>query len=434
MNLLDLFMESSTEQKIIFGIIYCVTHKASGRRYVGQTYSKNLKSAENLLIDRRIRHYREANRAIPPTKKSHFQLALLKYGDNAFHWEVIEEVDNIESLNERESFYIEKFESSSDIKGFNTRLEGENRIFAGRAKRLMKTSAQKRWEIMPQEERIKLVEKQQAGRDKKPEFRKQLAERLGKLHKDKAFEAKRKERLFEALQSESFREKRSKLSKSMWHKLSQKEREDRLRKFISADNHGEAFLKSIKSESYRKKHSEISKSRYKRAFDVIDLETGEIISSFLNVIEAANFFVVHQANISATLHNKAVAFSNSRNPNFIGRKLVARFKGSTLKLRKRYDINRKIIHIYRRDTGERIKSILGIGSATREIGTSPSACLRGDTFTFQGKGEWKAFGLLYATYDDFGNQLNQEFLQAHNNKRSPKPSSLKTPDEIILNI
>jgi group I intron endonuclease len=433
-DLPDLFMESSTDQENIFGIIYCATHKASGRRYIGQTYSKKKRSPETLLADRRIRHWREANRPILPTKKHHFQLALIKYGPDSFEWEILEATTSLEDLNTLESFYISKFQTSSDINGFNTRLEGTNTTYAGRAKRLMKRSAEKRWEGMLPEDRVALVNKQQKGRDKRPGLKEQQAEWFRRMHKDKVFVEKMTERRRQAMQSKSYREKRSKLTKSMWQKLSQEEREDRLRKFKFADNLGESWLKAIKSESYRKKHSKIGKSRYKRAFDVIDFETGEIICSFLNIVEAASFFVVPPANISATLHDKAVSFSNSHNPSFVGRKLVARFKDSTLKLRKRYDVNRKTIHIYRIDTGERIKSILGIGSATREIGTSPNACLRDNTLSFNGKGEWKQYGLLYATFEDKGNQLDKGFIQNIYKKKAPKPSSRRTPDEIILKI
>jgi hypothetical protein len=426
-------MDSPAEDKNIFGIIYCATHKGSGRRYVGQTYSKIEKNPKLMLADRRARHWRRANEPIPPSKKNHFQLALLKYGLDSFEWKILEEATRLDILNARESYYISEFQSSSDLNGFNNRLEGDNRTYAEMVKRKMKKSAGKRWKNMLPEARIALLNKQKKGRDKRPELYEQAAERFRRLHEDREFNEKRLKNFIKAIKSDAHREIVSKNLLEMWKKLSPEDRKKRLKNFLRSDKYGESFRKAIESPEYKQKLSLRSRFRYEHPFDVIDYITGEKIGSFKNIIDASRFFVVRHSIISRVLHRRVSSFSNSRNPDFIGRKLTAHYCDSQESIRVPYDSYRRIVHIYRLDTGIRVRTILGIKSAKEEIGTNPAACLGGSTLSFKGKGEWKQCGPLYATFEDKGNKLDQKFIEAFWARKASRPSRC-TPDEIILKV
>ncbi len=77
------------------GIIYCWTNKITNKRYIGQTINPE---------QRKRNHIHEA---LIRGSDYYFHRSLRKHGLDAFVYEVLEE--NVEDLNERENFYIEKF-------------------------------------------------------------------------------------------------------------------------------------------------------------------------------------------------------------------------------------------------------------------------------------------------------------------------------------
>lgn len=90
-------------------IIYKATNKKNGKIYIGQT-------VHTLKERNRIRKY----------GKSIFDKAFRKYGEEGFDWEILETVDNIDLLNERETYWIE-FYNSTDLKiGYNLKGGGSN--------------------------------------------------------------------------------------------------------------------------------------------------------------------------------------------------------------------------------------------------------------------------------------------------------------------
>jgi group I intron endonuclease len=101
--------------------IYCVTNKLNYKSYVGQS---------NDPQERWSKHVLDANRKTGKTatsKKFAFQNAIVKYGQNNFIWQVIEEVETIEEANEAEEFYIAYFNTLAP-NGYNILPGGNNRI------------------------------------------------------------------------------------------------------------------------------------------------------------------------------------------------------------------------------------------------------------------------------------------------------------------
>lgn len=92
------------------GLIYGIYHKASNRWYIGQTIRS--------LQCRWEEHLKEIN-----FSKSHLNLALKKYGVGAFELQVIESNIPESRLDERERYYIQKYDSYHH--GFNCTLGGQ---------------------------------------------------------------------------------------------------------------------------------------------------------------------------------------------------------------------------------------------------------------------------------------------------------------------
>lgn len=90
-------------------IIYCIHNLSTGKKYIGQTIEK---------IQRRVlRHFRTINE----TKISR---AIQKYGKCDFVYGIVEEIEDINLLDEREKYWI-KYYSSVD-NGFNIKEGGKS--------------------------------------------------------------------------------------------------------------------------------------------------------------------------------------------------------------------------------------------------------------------------------------------------------------------
>lgn len=80
-------------------IIYKAINSINGKVYIGQTIN---------TIKKRIKGHRNASKK----SKSYFHNAIKKYGLDNFTWEVLEQCDSLEMLNEREIFWIDFFKSN----------------------------------------------------------------------------------------------------------------------------------------------------------------------------------------------------------------------------------------------------------------------------------------------------------------------------------
>src|SRR4030042_3197000 len=96
-------------------IIYKATNIINGKVYIGQTIGK--------LQSRKIVHESEAKRH---KRNHHFHNALNYHGKNNFIWEVIDESETIDELNEKEIYWISKYNSTNKLLGYNRDLGGLN--------------------------------------------------------------------------------------------------------------------------------------------------------------------------------------------------------------------------------------------------------------------------------------------------------------------
>jgi len=92
------------------GKIYLVTDKIIGKHYIGQTLS-------NLDI-RMKNHFKTANNKLSCGYYDHFHKMLRFLGKDNFEWKIIENDIPEELLNEKEKYYIEKYDSYEN--GYNS--------------------------------------------------------------------------------------------------------------------------------------------------------------------------------------------------------------------------------------------------------------------------------------------------------------------------
>jgi group I intron endonuclease len=97
-------------------IVYKVTNLINGRVYIGQTYKT--------LEKRNQEHFSDAlydfSKGIT---NQPFHLALMKYGEKFFHWEILKENLSIEEANTLETSFIKEFDSFNN--GYNATTGGK---------------------------------------------------------------------------------------------------------------------------------------------------------------------------------------------------------------------------------------------------------------------------------------------------------------------
>ena len=94
-------------------IIYKITNTINGKSYIGQTVKT--------LAKRWYYHYHYAK-----NNKNHFHDAILKYGTDCWSFEILEEVNDNNLLNEREIYWIVYYDTFKS--GYNSTIGGEGRI------------------------------------------------------------------------------------------------------------------------------------------------------------------------------------------------------------------------------------------------------------------------------------------------------------------
>jgi group I intron endonuclease len=92
-------------------IIYKVTSKTSNKSYIGQSTKR--------LNDRKHSHIKNVKAGV----KTKFYNAIRKYGESDFVWEIIDNAENKELLNELEIKYISKYDTYKT--GYNMTLGGD---------------------------------------------------------------------------------------------------------------------------------------------------------------------------------------------------------------------------------------------------------------------------------------------------------------------
>lgn len=114
-----------------YGRIYCITHKETGRVYIGQTVSS--------VAQRWASHKSQSVCVL-------LHRAIVKYGADAFSVEQIATADSKESLNALESHYIELFESTDRAKGFNLMRGGSFGKHSDESRKKMSIAVRKAYE------------------------------------------------------------------------------------------------------------------------------------------------------------------------------------------------------------------------------------------------------------------------------------------------
>lgn len=116
-------------------IIYKVTNLINGKIYIGQTC--------NTLEYRKSQHERDCKYH----RNSYFHEAMLKYGFENFKWEIIDESDTQEGIDELEKQYIQKYDTTDKRNGYNLKLGGrEGGLYNEECRRRLGESTKKKWQ------------------------------------------------------------------------------------------------------------------------------------------------------------------------------------------------------------------------------------------------------------------------------------------------
>ena len=141
------------------GIIYVAENTVNGKRYVGQT--------------RRTFEYRQAQHKKDSEVYAYkFYRAIRKYGWDSFKWAIIVEgIENIDSLNSLEQYWIKVLDTFKN--GYNSTTGGEGYIVSAEAKKKMSES--KKGKHMSEKTKKKISESKK-GTYVSEEHRRKLSE------------------------------------------------------------------------------------------------------------------------------------------------------------------------------------------------------------------------------------------------------------------
>lgn len=112
--------------------IYCIENMINGKKYIGQTKDIDRRKYEHLRELKGNHHYNK-----------YLQNAFNKYGVNNFKFYIIEKC-NIDNLDEREMFYIKKYNTMDKTKGYNLRAGGHKPKLSETSKEKISQTRKKR--------------------------------------------------------------------------------------------------------------------------------------------------------------------------------------------------------------------------------------------------------------------------------------------------
>lgn len=118
-------------------VIYCWTNLINGKVYIGQTTDKRG------IMKRYADHKNYSENINSPNYNKPLPSAIRKYGINNFKLEVIDVADTVEELNEKEMYYIEKYNSLVSGNGYNIREGGNNTTLSDDIKNKMSEAHKK---------------------------------------------------------------------------------------------------------------------------------------------------------------------------------------------------------------------------------------------------------------------------------------------------
>jgi len=109
LNITKLNMNSES-----FGVIYCVINIMNNKKYIGQTTRSFEKRKQEHLA------------SYPSKKNCALHLAIKKYGEQNFIWQIIDTADTLKELNEKEKHYIKQY-NTYNCNGYNSTTGGQDK-------------------------------------------------------------------------------------------------------------------------------------------------------------------------------------------------------------------------------------------------------------------------------------------------------------------
>lgn len=126
--------------------IYCIINKVNNKKYIGKSKQLDIRERQHFNRLEKGNHY-----------NNYLQHAYNKYGKENFQFEILEVVSE-EKLNERECYYIKKYNTTDSHFGYNLRSGGEGGKMAESSKQKMSIKMRGKNTILTEEDvrRIKL--------------------------------------------------------------------------------------------------------------------------------------------------------------------------------------------------------------------------------------------------------------------------------------
>ena len=161
--------------------IYLVTNTTNNKKYVGQTIKRDIPGKRNNFLKRWEQHVKESFR--PKRRRNRFHDAINHYGEHAFKVELIED-DVLESLvDERESYYIELYDTFGE-NGYNSTRGGQGVHgikFSQETLKKLSNNSKKVWEeLRNNETKLKIrnqkISSKLKGQSKSLDTRKKLSD------------------------------------------------------------------------------------------------------------------------------------------------------------------------------------------------------------------------------------------------------------------
>lgn len=236
----------------MFGIIYCATRIDDGRMYYGQT---------NRSIDDRKR---EHNCGAQKGSKYLFHRQLFKH---EFIWNVIEECESREKLNEREMFYVLRDRTNERAFGFNLTSGGDT----------MASSLK--------------------GKQVPDHVRKKISE----AHKGKVFSEKTRQKIAESLFGRETWMKGKTHSLKSKQKLSETQK-NRLKNPVERLKQENGMRGKHHSEETRRKMSKSQRQRPGKK--VIQLDNENVVATYSSIHQASREAGIAFQNISHACHGR----------------------------------------------------------------------------------------------------------------------------------